>query len=134
MTRTADKHLRNAYHNMLRRCYDPRHISYPRYRALGVADEWRDSWHTFRDWAIQNGFQDGLSLDRIDGELGYAPSNCRWTTAYVQARNRRSTIRVDGYDCLKDFAAAFGLPYQSVWVKYHNGWSIADIRRYYCIG
>lgn len=56
-------------------------------RGIRMCDEWRNDFISFYDWAIKNGYSDHLSIDRIDNDGNYEPSNCRWTTQNVQARN-----------------------------------------------
>ena len=63
-------------------------------RGIGVCDEWKD-YLAFREWALTHGYDDSLSLDRIDVNGDYCPENCRWVTAKEQARNRRNTIYVE---------------------------------------
>jgi hypothetical protein len=53
-----------------------------------MCDEWSSSFQKFYDWCISNGFQRTLQLDRKDGNMGYSPSNCRWTTPLINQRNR----------------------------------------------
>lgn len=74
------KSLRKVYDNVLYRCYKETNISYENYGAKGtkVCEEWRKSFQSFFDWAIQNGYAKGLQLDRIDYTGDYEPSNCRW--------------------------------------------------------
>lgn len=76
---------------MLERCYNPKHDAYKYYGAKGVTvcDDWREDFMTFHDWALANGYQDDLTLDRIDPCGNYCPDNCRWTTWDVQAKNKR---------------------------------------------
>lgn len=86
--------LYNAYDNMIKRCYDKRIISYPYYggRGIKVCDEWLDKKSgrdSFFAWAIQNGYSDDLTLDRIDHEGNYEPDNCRWADRHTQVLNRR---------------------------------------------
>ena len=57
-------------------------------RGITICEDWLDI-HNFYDWAISNGYSDELSIDRIDNDGNYEPSNCRWTTKIIQARNTR---------------------------------------------
>lgn len=61
-------------------------------RGIELCDEWRDNFEAFRDWSVANGYADGLTIDRRDNDLGYSPSNCRWVTQKVNARNSSKTI------------------------------------------
>lgn len=75
---------------MKQRCHNPENRSYPSYggRGIKVCRSWH-RWESFKAWALANGYAPHLSLDRIDNEGDYKPSNCRWTTHKKQARNRR---------------------------------------------
>ena len=74
---------------MKQRCYDKNFKYYFRYGGKGVqvCKEWRDSYIAFRDWSHANGYEDNLSIDRINSSGNYTPSNCRWTTRTIQSRN-----------------------------------------------
>lgn len=80
----------NTWYNMKRRCYDEKHSSYERYGARGIAvdDVWLDDFDSFLEWSLSNGYKDDLTLDRIDSNLDYYPSNCRWSTYNAQMQNR----------------------------------------------
>lgn len=67
---------------MRHRCYIPTTTSFERYggRGISVCKEWIDSFESFYDWAIKNGYKEGLSIDRIDNDGDYEPSNCQWLT------------------------------------------------------
>lgn len=81
---------------MRRRCNTASTGNYALYggRGIKVCDEWKD-YLAFREWALANGYDDSLTLDRIDANGDYCPENCRWVTLKEQARNRRNTIYVE---------------------------------------
>ena len=83
--------LYRIYYRMKERCYRPTNDNYKYYGGLGitVCDEWLKSFITFKDWALSHGYADNLTIDRINNELGYMPSNCRWITIQEQQKNRR---------------------------------------------
>ena len=89
--------LRRAYYNMKGRCYDSKTNGYKYYGGKGVTvcKEWLNNRDTFCEWALDNGYEDSLTLDRIETEGIYEPSNCRWITHEKQQNNRTDNIFVD---------------------------------------
>lgn len=83
--------LHRIWLNMKTRCFNPKFKQYENYMGRGITmcDEWRDSFKAFYDWAMANGYKDNLSIDRINNDGNYEPSNCRWADNYVQSGNRR---------------------------------------------
>ena len=77
--------------DMKGRCYNPKATCHKDYggRGITVCDEWKDNFQAFYDWAMPNGYRDDLSIDRIDVNGNYEPSNCRWATASEQQKNKR---------------------------------------------
>ena len=89
--------LYSIWHGMKKRCSLEGETSYKHYGAKGirVCEEWRDSFESFRDWSLANGYNDQLTIDRIDSNGDYEPANCRWTDWYGQARNRSNNVKVE---------------------------------------
>ena len=87
---TETKRLRNIWHCMRRRCSpnqtDKRISSYYYDKGIRVCDEWQNDFATFKEWALKNGYDDKLTIDRIDSDGNYEPSNCQWIT---QSENSR---------------------------------------------
>ena len=85
------KNLCQVWRNMVTRCTRPGYTGWSYYGANGVTvcDEWKD-WPTFRDWAIADGYQPGLQIDRVDNSKSYCPDNCHWVTAMENANNKRN--------------------------------------------
>lgn len=93
MTKTD---IHNKWLQIKQRCLDKNYKSYQRYGAVGITicDEWKNDFVSFMKWSYQNGYKEGLSIDRIDNSKGYSPDNCRWVTRKDQCNNRRSNIKI----------------------------------------
>ena len=91
--------LYDSWHSMVRRCYDPKVWNYDRYggRGIGMPWSWRNCFWLFKRWALANGYQEGLQIDRIDNDQDYGPINCRWSTRSQQMRNTRKTVLVTAF-------------------------------------
>ena len=77
------------------RCYNPNVKAYKYYGARGITNYWKNDPIGFIDWSMKNGYRKGLTLDRIDVNLGYSPDNCRWTTWDVQGINKRNIHKIE---------------------------------------
>lgn len=86
-----DTRLYKIWCNMKSRCYNTSVIEYNDYggRGITVCDEWLHDFQAFYDWAMSNGYRDDLTIDRIDVNGNYEPSNCRWVSMKVQSNNTR---------------------------------------------
>lgn len=105
--------------NMIQRCYNPLSPFYHRYggRGITVCDEWRNKRKNFKDWAMRNGYKDGLTLDRINNDGGYTPSNCRWVTMKENSNNRSSCHFVTAFGethSLKEWSDLLGISYNTL--------------------
>ena len=118
-----------AYRNMLNRCYYPGTPMYKYYGAEGktVCEEWRDKEHgfeNFAEWAMNNGYEEGLQIDRIDNDGNYEPSNCKWSTDIEQAHNKRTTLRlkINGeIDTVGNWTRRLGISYWNLNHYAHGG-------------
>lgn len=83
--------------SMKRRCYKEKEPMYKYYGARGIkiCDEWKNSFIDFYNWSMSNGYNDNLSIDRINNNGNYEPTNCRWATIQEQCNNRRSNYIVE---------------------------------------
>jgi len=73
------------------RCLNPNDKSYINYGARGITicDDWESDFMAFYNWAMSNGYRERLEIDRINNDGNYEPSNCRWTTSFINASNKR---------------------------------------------
>jgi len=84
--------LYRVWASMKNRCHNKKDKGYSNYgdRGITVCNDWRNSFISFYDWSISNGYEEGSSIDRIDNDSGYSPDNCRYTTTLIQNCNRRN--------------------------------------------
>lgn len=88
----TDSRLYYIWENMRKRCYKPNSDRYKNYGARGITicDDWKNNYSNFYKWAYSNGYNDNLTIERIDINGNYEPSNCTWITMKDQAKNRTS--------------------------------------------
>lgn len=92
--RLSDSRLFNIWSGMKQRCCNTKSISYKNYggRGITICDEWKNSFESFYEWAMANGYSEELTIDRIDVNDNYEPSNCRWTDKETQGNNKTNNV------------------------------------------
>lgn len=121
--------LYNTWNRMIHRCYDPNNHKYNSYGARGikVCDEWHKDYDTFYKWAIENGYELGLWIERIDNNGNYCPQNCKWATRKEQMRNTRRNNFIE-YNSethtLAEWCENLNLHYKTVNSRLYKGWSV----------
>ena len=112
------------------RCYnknDEFHYNLYGKRGITVCDEWKNNFMAFYNWAMANGYKDNLTIDRINANGNYEPSNCRWATIKEQCNNRRTTVIVkyNGLSkSLMEWAEQLNISYSTLRKRFHRGVSL----------
>lgn len=128
--------LYGVWGSMIDRCNNPNAHEYENYggRGIKVCDEWRYDFTQFEAWALANGYDEkakktDCTLDRIDTNGNYEPSNCRFVPMKTQSRNRRSNVLIT-YNgethCMSEWAEIAGLKYMTFQHRLYAGWSMED--------
>ena len=131
MSRKSNFKLYRVWDGIVQRCYNPKASNYHNYggRGIDMDDEWRNDFQIFEDYCLSNGWKDGLQIDRIDNNKGYAPNNVRFVTRKQNLRNKRNNhlITYNGETmCVADWCARLGINDSTVWRRLSSGWSVED--------
>lgn len=127
----TDTRLHDIWCSIRGRCFNIRNRAYDRYGGRGIVmcDAWKKDFTSFRDWATANGYADHLSIDRINNDGNYEPSNCRWATPTEQARNKRNSLMISAFGqtkCVAEWAEDERciVPAQRLYERLKRGWSL----------
>lgn len=112
--------------DMKKRCNNENQSHYGDYggRGIKVCEEWNDSFLSFYNWSIGDGYNDKLTIDRINVNGNYEPNNCRWVEVEVQHYNKRNTIYIDingENKTIKELSEEFNLTYNLIYNRYRRG-------------
>lgn len=129
--------LYNIWANMKQRCNNPNQKAYKYYGARGikVCDEWLNSFENFYHWAIKNGYEKHLqkfgnkntTIDRIDVNGNYEPSNCKWSTQKEQSLNKTNNhlIKYNNEEhTISEWAIIKNLTKSTIYHRLQRGWSV----------
>jgi hypothetical protein len=119
--------LYHTWQRMRQRCLNPRQPKYHRYggRGITITKKW-DCYSSFEAWALKNGYQDGLTLDRVNNDGNYTPKNCRWVSMSENSR-KKGTTKISFQDAIKirerlvkgesesDLATEFQVVHGTIW-------------------
>ena len=130
--------LNRIFTGIKQRCLNKKNPFYKDYggRGITICKEWADTenighgngfvtkgWDNFRRWALENGYQDNLSIDRVDNNKGYCPENCRWVDIKTQSNNKRSNIIIrynEQEKTLSQWAESLGVPYKRLQERFYR--------------
>lgn len=112
--------------NMKGRCFNQSRPDYKYYggRGITVCDEWKNSFQDFKSWAMSSGYNDNLTIDRIDVDGDYCQENCRWIPFSDQRENTRQTRKITinrETKTIKSWCRQYGISYDMVMMRIHRG-------------
>ena len=130
MTKHGKRYTRiyEIWVGMKQRCENPNKKAYEHYggRNICICKEWH-SFEAFYDWAMANGYKEGLSIDRINNNGNYEPANCRWVTVKEQQNNRRNSHFIEAFGerhTIAEWAEITGLNYGTLKSRLKRGWAV----------
>ena len=122
---TRKDDIYKLYCGMLRRCYwkdTEMHHKYYKNKGIEVCDEWKNNFTTFKKWALENNYQKGLAIDRIDSNGNYEPNNCRFITI---SENSKRVEHKKGVLCLNESQK------KEIFSKKLSGYNLNDLATEY---
>lgn len=125
--------LNNVFRAVKSRCYNPNNKEYHNYGGRGIIVEFID-YYEFKEWAENNGYKDGLTIERVNVNGNYSIKNCKWIPMSDQAKNMRKTIYIEyngKRERLKGLCERLNLNYNKVWVRlYKHGYTLDEALKY----
>ena len=113
------------------RCYNSNNKRYKDYGAKGITmcDEWKSNFMNFYNWSMKNDYAENLTIDRINNNGNYEPTNCRWTDYKTQNDNRSISLSLTYDDktmSINDWSKLLGVKYNTIRTRYYKGWSVEE--------
>ena len=123
--------LHRIWSNMKFRCNNANDDRYEDYggRGITVCQEWQESFEVFCKWALNNGYAENLTLDRIDVNGNYEPSNCRWITSFEQMSNMRKNVNLTykgETKHLSEWCRILNVKHTTIAYRLKNGYSVEE--------
>lgn len=124
----VDTRLYSIWHGMKKRCLDANDANYFRYggRGICICAEWQSDFKNFADWALNNGYTDELTIDRIDNDGNYCPENCRWVAPSVQCNNKSNNrlVTANGQThTVSEWSKILSINDSTLCARLDRGWS-----------
>lgn len=133
----SDSRLYKVYTSMIYRCYNKNNYQYYLYgsRGISVCEEWKKDFMNFYNWAMENGYNKNAkhgecTLDRIDVNGNYEPSNCRWINNKEQQRNKRNNTFItykNETKCLSEWSEITGISKSTLLYRLNNNWDLEKL-------
>lgn len=127
----TNSRLHRIWSGIHSRCFYKGNFSFEHYggRGITVCQEWTN-FNSFYDWAMANGYAENLTIDRIDVNGNYEPSNCRWVDMKTQQNNRSNNRKVD-YCGIKltvsELSTILSIPYATLLNRINSGWGESEL-------
>lgn len=126
---THNNRIYNIWYNMKRRCYQKEDKNYKNYgkRGIRIRADWLNDFSNFYEWAINNGYEENLTIERIDVNGNYEPNNCKWITLEKQLCNQRRNVFYcykGETKCLSELCKEHKMPYTTVRARLLSGKTI----------
>lgn len=124
--------LHRIWSGIKNRCYNSKdkHYKYYGKRGILMCDEWKNDFMTFRKWALENGYEENLSIDRIDVNGNYEPPNCRWATNKTQQNNKTDNVKIE-YNgethTVAEWSEQLGICYETLYSRLSYGWTTEEV-------